>query len=101
VAGLAGEFGAQHIKSATDERTTAVLNDKAGEANERANILAIDLEKKARAETARADANLLSEQRLTARERWRLERLESIVLPRSIKDPNDLVAALKAAAFHP
>jgi hypothetical protein len=62
--------------------------------------LTVDAET-AKEKTARADAYLLAEQRLTARERWRLERLESIVLPRSISGPSNLVAALKAAGLHP
>ena len=78
--------------------------ERAGKLEERAALLAIELEG-ARAETARSDANLLAEQRLTARERMRLTRLESIILPRSIdpaKDPakaDELIHELKIGNF--
>jgi hypothetical protein len=56
-----------------------------------------------RAEAATADANLLREQRLTANERWRLERLERINLPRSLspQTASALTTELKAAHFQP
>ena len=105
--GVAIEFGGDWIarpfeKTVSDARqlqlTTALSN--AASANERTKVLETELEK-ARAETARADANLLGEQRLTARERMRLERLERIVLPRSIGDPQPIIEALKAAHLQP
>lgn len=70
-------------------------------ADQRTAALGIELEK-ARAETARADANLLGEQRLTARERMRLERVERAVLPRSLYvDWQKLVAGLRNGHFQP
>lgn len=61
-----------------------------------ATSLRIDLER-ARAATILADARLLNEQRLTANERWRLERLEKAILPRNISPEfvGPLVAALQ------
>jgi hypothetical protein len=90
------------VRDGDFEGQIATLHARAAESEERASGLAIALEK-ARAETARADANLLAEQRLTARERMRLERLERIVLPRSIMPPTaaQMVEALKSAGFNP
>ncbi len=70
------------------------------ELRERNSELTLALET-ARAETARADAILLKEQRLNARERMRLERLERAVLPRGLsqEDAAALVADLKAGGF--
>jgi hypothetical protein len=49
-----------------------------------------------------ADANLLNEQRVTARERMRLERIERAVLPRSsYVDWSKLIGALKDGHFQP
>gem|GEM_PF-7056821 len=62
---------------------TAIAQADAARANERTAALAVELEA-ARVETARADAILLQEQRLNARERMRLARLERAVLPRVI-----------------
>ena len=67
------------------EQQTATINLVASEAT-KAKEGAVEANKRA-AEAAlklvQADANLLNEQRLTARERWRLERVERAVLPRS------------------
>ncbi|MDP3553079.1 hypothetical protein [Methylocystis sp.] len=54
----------------------------------------------ARREAKIADARLLHEQRLTSDERWRLERLERAVLPRSITPEHigALVSALRGKA---
>jgi hypothetical protein len=88
VAGLVGETSAQLNKDGDNDLVIAALKAQL---------------ETARGETARADANLLKEQRLTARERWRLERLERIILPRSI-DPSTagrIGESMKAAAFQP
>jgi hypothetical protein len=47
------------------------------------------------------EKDVLVERRLTARERLRLERLERIILPRSIDSAPQLVEALKAGGFQP
>ena len=69
VLALAVEYVAQRSKDADDALIIAKLS--------------VDLET-ARGETARLDANLLNEQRITASERTVLARLGSVVLPRSI-----------------
>jgi hypothetical protein len=100
--GDGGIFEASARLQLIQDKTVQEARTNAASANERAAILALDLEN-AHTETARADAILLGEQRLTARERMRLERLERIVLPRSI-DPTiapQLVEALKAGGFQP
>jgi hypothetical protein len=56
----------------------------------------------ARERTAIAEERLLNERRLTAIERWRLERIERAVLPRSLfVDWPKLLAELKAGHFQP
>jgi len=96
LAGMAG-----HLEAVAANRAAAQANDRAAVANEKTKELELELEQ-ARAATARADANLLTEQRLTARERWRLERVERAVLPRSnYVNWEELVAALKEEHFQP
>ena len=81
------------------ESDTASANERAGAANERA----ATLEKEAaetRERAAITEERLLNERRLTARERWRLERVERAVLPRTqLVDWPKLVAELKAGHF--
>lgn len=88
VLALAVEYVAQRSKDADDALIIAKLS--------------VDLET-ARGETARLDANLLNEQRITASERTVLARLGSVVLPRSIlpDKAKAMVEALKAVGFHP
>jgi hypothetical protein len=100
VLGTYGVFRTGSIKERFSDERIAANELQTARANERAAALAIELEA-AKGKSARADAYLLTEQRLTARERWRFERLESIILPRSISDPSALAAALKTAGLHP
>jgi hypothetical protein len=87
VLALAVEYVAQRYKDADDALIIASLNEQA---------------ETARAETARTNADVLAERRLTARERWRLERIERAVLPRSLYvNWNQLAAALKEGHFGP
>jgi hypothetical protein len=56
----------------------------------------------ARERAAIIEERLLNERRLTARERWRLERVERAVLPRAMYvNWQALVTELKAGNFHP
>jgi len=90
---LAGVAG--HQEAVAANKAAAQATERAAVANEKTKELELELEQ-ARAATARADANLLSEQRLTAAERWRLERVERAGLPRSgYVNWDELVAALK------
>lgn len=70
-----------------------------------ANAIAATATKEAAAIRERAaltEERLLSERRLTANERWRLERVERVVLRRSLYvNWPVLVAELKAGKFHP
>jgi hypothetical protein len=53
-------------------------------------------------DAAVTEERLLGERRLTARERWRLERVERAVLPRSLYvNWDSLIAALKTGKFSP
>lgn len=109
VAGTYGVFKFGSIKEkyaderiSSNEAKVAESRARAEEAIEHSRSLEIELEK-ARNDAKQIDANLLREQRLTARERMRLEKLERIVLPR-ILDPSDgaaLVAAFREANFSP
>ena len=96
-------ISANEAETARARAESDVAKSDAAKATEHAAKLAVELEQ-ARNAAKQIDANLLHEQRLTANERWRLERLESIVLPRSI-DYNSpgkserLSSALKEANF--
>lgn len=96
VAGYAG-----HLEAVVAKTDAAQANARAGAANERAAAL----EKEAaetRERAAITEERLLNERRLTARERWRLERVERAVLPRTLYvDWPKLVAELKAGHFGP
>lgn len=70
-------------------------------ANERANKLEVQAAD-TREGAAIIEERLLNERRLTARERWRLERVERAVLPRSMYvNWPELVIEIKAGNFHP
>jgi hypothetical protein len=83
------------------EKETVAAKSEGEKANERAKSLeaqAADTRERA----AIIEERLLSERRLTARERWRLERVERAVLPRSLYvDWPGLVTELKAGNFQP
>jgi hypothetical protein len=72
--GIRERFANERLSN--NEVATATAKADAARANERAAEATLKL--------MQADANLLSEQRLTARERMRLERLERAVLPRGL-----------------
>ena len=100
--GVVMEFGGNFV-ARPYERTVAAAREQ--------QLLALRAEaddaktklEQARAAAAQIDTNLLAEQRLTARERMRLERLERAVLPRSsFLSPQlveALIADLKAGSF--
>jgi hypothetical protein len=80
---------------------TALANERAGVANERAATLEKEAAE-ARERAAITEERLLNERRLTARERWRLERVERAALPRTLfVDWPKLVAEFKAGHFPP
>jgi hypothetical protein len=89
---------AEELRRAAAESNAAlgVAQADIAKANEHAATLAIELER-AKNDAKQIDANLLNEQRLTARERLRLERIERAVLPRRINfaRTSELVSQLK------
>lgn len=88
------------VSAAHEQQETALKNDTLRLTAELDDAKA-KLEQ-ARAQAAQNDANLLTEQRLTARERMRLERLERAVLPRAqFVNWNELITALTEGHFQP
>jgi len=72
-----------NAESEKAKASAAIANENAAKANERANQLANEAAQ-TRERAALTEERLLDERRLTARERWRLERLERAVLPRTL-----------------
>jgi hypothetical protein len=96
---LAGYAG--HLEAVAAKSDAAQANARAGAAIERAATLEREAAE-TRERSATTEERLLNERRLTARERWRLERVERAVLPRTLfVDWPKLVAELKAGHFPP
>jgi hypothetical protein len=100
---------AQQAELEITTKSARIARNIAADATDRATIAierAAEIEKEAaqdRKDAALTEERLLTERRVTANERWRLERLERIVLPRPSIDfnlINNLAEAFRSGGFH-